>query len=187
MPNKNKNPFAYFITLRTYNTWVHGDSRGSVDPNNNIYGTKKISPILALANHMRAIAKEEPFAFSAEQKNTVLNSSMSTCEYNHWNLFAAHIRSNHAHFIIQTDTPVQKVMGKIKCYGTKALKTAHQELSHRQNFWAYHGSTVNIWAPEKLFPAMYYVVKAQGEPMALYYNKKYYDPADEAIYEAYFI
>ena len=38
-----------------------------------------------------------------------------------------------------------------------------------------------IWAPEFSFPALYYVVEEQGEPMALYYDKKFYDQFDREL------
>ena len=32
-------PLAYLITFRTYGTWLHGDARGSVDREHNVFGT----------------------------------------------------------------------------------------------------------------------------------------------------
>ncbi|MGH9840991.1 MAG: hypothetical protein ACREEM_19730 [Blastocatellia bacterium] len=32
-------PLAYLITFRCYGTWLHGDERGSVDRDHNIYRT----------------------------------------------------------------------------------------------------------------------------------------------------
>ena len=169
---QNKNPFAYFITIRTYKTWLHGDARGSVDLKNNTYGEEKISSMPALLNYMQYCAKETPLLFDEQHRNTMLNSILETAKYNAWYLFAAHVRTNHIHIVIRGDISAEKMMGKIKCFGTKALKGHHSELKNRENFWTRHGSTVNIWSAEKLFPTLYYVVKKQGKPMALYYDKK---------------
>jgi len=37
-------PLAYFLTLRTYGTWLHGDERGSVDAKHNCYNTPYTAP-----------------------------------------------------------------------------------------------------------------------------------------------
>jgi hypothetical protein len=37
-------PLAYFIMFRSYGTWLHGDSRGSVDRLHNTYGTPRLPP-----------------------------------------------------------------------------------------------------------------------------------------------
>ena len=36
--NNHPTPLAYFITLRAYGTWLHGDPRGSVNRTRNRYG-----------------------------------------------------------------------------------------------------------------------------------------------------
>jgi len=38
MWNDTEIPLAVFFTFRTYGTWLHGDERGSIDRNNNLYG-----------------------------------------------------------------------------------------------------------------------------------------------------
>ncbi len=37
----NEFPLAYLISFRCYGTWVHGDTRRSVDRKQNAYGTPK--------------------------------------------------------------------------------------------------------------------------------------------------
>ena len=44
MWNNTDAPIAYFISFRTYGTWLHGDERGSIDLHNNIYGNPKNAP-----------------------------------------------------------------------------------------------------------------------------------------------
>jgi len=41
-------PLGYLITCRTYGTWLHGDARGSVDRDHNVYGTPMRDPNSAL-------------------------------------------------------------------------------------------------------------------------------------------
>jgi hypothetical protein len=40
--NADRVPLAYLITFRAYGTWLHGDSRGSVDRFHNRYGVPLI-------------------------------------------------------------------------------------------------------------------------------------------------
>jgi hypothetical protein len=40
--NPDRVPLAYLITFRAYGTWLHGDSRGSVDRFHNRYGAPLI-------------------------------------------------------------------------------------------------------------------------------------------------
>jgi hypothetical protein len=37
MWNDTDTPLAYFISFRTYGTWLHGDKRGSIDRFHNAY------------------------------------------------------------------------------------------------------------------------------------------------------
>jgi hypothetical protein len=43
MWNDTDIPLAVFFTFRCYGTWLHGDERGSVDRNNNAYGSPRIA------------------------------------------------------------------------------------------------------------------------------------------------
>ena len=185
--NKNTEAFAYFITCRTYGTWLHGDQRFSTSRINNQFGKPFITPWQPLHDEMHSKLSEPIFILNSQQyRQTVLESLIDTCQYNHWKLYAAHVRENHVHIVLQADADKEKTMRKLKCYATKYLKKNHPALIDRMHFWSRHGSTINIWAPEKLFPVLYYVIKQQGTPVSLYFNPKYYDPQDEAIYEAYF-
>ena len=182
----NKLAWAYLITFRAYNSWSHGDKRTSVDSKNNVVGKPRIAPNAALHRAMKSSALESELILNAAQRETVLKSIIDTCQYNHWTLFAAHVRTNHIHIVLQSNKSAEQTMGKIKCYATRDLKKHHVELSTRNAFWGYHGSTDNIWGPEELFQRLYYTVVEQGKPMALWYDKKVYDAYDIELYKAYF-
>jgi REP element-mobilizing transposase RayT len=82
-------------------------------------------------------------------------------------MFAAHIRSNHAHFVVQAADSPEKVMSSFKSYSSRALTKAGLETTDRRR-WTRHGSTRYLWNDEELRAAIRYVVQEQGEPMALY-------------------
>jgi hypothetical protein len=44
MWNDTDTPLAYFISFRTYGTWLHGDKRGSIDRFQNRYRSPYIRP-----------------------------------------------------------------------------------------------------------------------------------------------
>src|SRR5712671_5216228 len=44
MWNDTDTPLAYFISFRTYGTWLHGDKRGSIDRFHNRYRSPYIPP-----------------------------------------------------------------------------------------------------------------------------------------------
>jgi hypothetical protein len=44
MWNDTDTPLAYFISFRTYGTWLHGDERSSTDRFHNQYGSPFIPP-----------------------------------------------------------------------------------------------------------------------------------------------
>jgi REP element-mobilizing transposase RayT len=185
IPMKTSAAFAYFLTFRTYGTWLHGDERGSVSFKNNQFKQPLITPHKNLRKHMQSMMCEPALQFSTVQRQTVLQSIIQTCQYNHWILYAVHVRMEHVHLVLQSSSTKEDTQKIIKCYATKELKKHHSELSQRSHFWSRQGSTRNIWSPESLFPALHYVIKQQGEPMALFYDKKYYDLRDEQLYEVY--
>ncbi len=65
-------PLAYFITFRTYGTWLPGDERGTVDVDNNAYG----SPVRAGSELQETTAQSrlrhdsaEPDSWSARRSH----------------------------------------------------------------------------------------------------------------------
>lgn len=177
--------YAFLLTIRTYSTWHHGDVRGSVDSKHNRIGTPMIKASTNFANAMKSVSREPPFTMQENYRETVLQSIIETCRYNHRHLLAAHVRVEHVHLVVRSEISKEKTTGKIKCFSTHALKKQHPELMQRKNFWSYHGSMKNIWVPESIFPALYYVVKKQGNPMSLYYDKNFYHYFDEQLYECF--
>ena len=175
-------PFAYFLTFRTYATYLHGDERTTVNPRRNQYSTLKLKCNPKLHQAMELKCSETPLILSLPQCYTVLNSLRKTADYFCWEVFAAHVRTNHVHIILHANISKEKTMMKLKAYATQALKKEHNALADRKNFWTKHGSTRNIWSAEKAFPALYYVVEQQGASMALYYNEAMYEAYDPKLY-----
>jgi REP element-mobilizing transposase RayT len=102
----------------------------------------------------------------AVQRATVLASIRQVCEQRGWWLFAAHVRVNHVHVVVQAGDPPEKVMNDFKVYASRRLNLIELDASPRKR-WARHGSTRYIWTQEQLDRAIHYVLHEQGEPMAI--------------------
>src|SRR3990167_7225564 len=124
-----QNPdYAYFITFRTYGTWLHGDERGSTSRKRNRFNTPMITAWAPLKNVMMTSMCETEFTLSNAYSNTVLKALIETCQYNMWKLYAAHVRKTHLHIVLSASLNKEKTLATLKCYATKALKKQHSEL-----------------------------------------------------------
>ena len=183
MIQKHNTPWAYFLTFRTYATFLHGDSRLSVDKRHNIFGTDKIPHKPNLLHIMKKQCAEAEFILTNKQQEIVLTSICKTSAYFNWSLIAAHVRTNHIHALVRSTINKEKTLAKLKAYATQALKTEFPELHSRKKFWSTHGSTKLIWHEEAVFPVMHYIIAEQGKPTALYYDEKLYASFDPKLYE----
>ena len=64
-------PLAYLITFRSYGTWLHGDSRGSVDRFHNRYGTPRLPPNDRWRKYNRDLLKHLPVKLRNRQRAVV--------------------------------------------------------------------------------------------------------------------
>ena len=81
MWNDTEEPLAYFITFRTYGTWLHGDERGSTDRSNNVYGEPFIAPSTEWERYNRRSLRSEPFILNAACRNVVEKAIREVCEH----------------------------------------------------------------------------------------------------------
>ncbi len=102
MWNDTDTPLAYFITFRSYGTWLHGDERGSTDRHNNIYGTPHIPANKNWNDHNRKSLAGAPLKLSAIQRKTVEAAIRETCTIRSWSLLAISVRTNHVHTVVST-------------------------------------------------------------------------------------
>jgi hypothetical protein len=69
--NDDNKVLAYFITFRTYGSWLHGDSRGSVDRFHNVYGTPRLPPNKLREKYIRSRMKRPPARLTLKQRRVV--------------------------------------------------------------------------------------------------------------------
>jgi len=113
---------------------------------------------------------QEPYELDHIRRQIVLDSIRQHCTYRAWTLLAVHVRSNHAHIVIDAPEPPEKVLIELKSYASRALNLAGLDSpDHRR--WTRHGSTRYLWKPDQIKAAIAYVVDSQGDPMATYVNE----------------
>ena len=166
-----KRPAAYFITFTTYCTWLHGNEKTSVHVKNNQFLTPKIKHHPLLLQSMQKKLKHHPFILTSSDRKIVLQQLIETCDFCQWELYAAHVRTNHVHIVIEAADFAEHMMTKIKAYASRRLNKIYGDTIKK--FWSRHGSTRYIWSREFLFPAMKYVIEEQGKKMACFHQPWY--------------
>jgi hypothetical protein len=71
MWNNTDIPLAVFCTFRCYGTWLHGDERGSVDRNNNSYGSPRIPVNRNWQKHSEELLLHPPVTLDPASRRSV--------------------------------------------------------------------------------------------------------------------
>ncbi|MGB2987000.1 MAG: hypothetical protein WBE26_14095 [Phycisphaerae bacterium] len=93
-------PVGFLITWTCYGTWLYGDERGSVDGENNAYGTPYIPPDKRRIAGLRRRMGHPPFRLTKAARELVTKTIEEHCRYRGWELLAVNARSNHVHVVI---------------------------------------------------------------------------------------
>jgi REP element-mobilizing transposase RayT len=113
--------------------------------------------------HLREPANTIP----AEQREIVLQSIREVCTHRGWTLHAVHVRSTHVHVVVDGEVRPEAMMNAFKAYASRALNHSGVDGGSTTR-WARHGSTRWLWDKIHVNAAVEYVVKGQGEPMAVF-------------------
>ena len=130
----------YFITVACYGKHLHGDERGIVDRHRNVPGRP-----FAEAGPQRRAAKVEQmdqlrYCLDQDRRATVLGALREVCLHRSWNLFAAHVRTNHVHVVVEGDVRPEMMMNAFKSYASRGLNRLGSDMPGRKR-WARRGST----------------------------------------------
>jgi hypothetical protein len=93
-------PLAYFITFRTYGTWLHGDERGSTDRYANGFGAPQLAPNAVRESWARRKMRAQPVALDDQRRRLVAAALVEACERRAWVLMALAVQSNHVHVVV---------------------------------------------------------------------------------------
>lgn len=153
-------PLAYFITFRTYGTWMHGDTRTSIDRHHNVPGEPPIEPDEQLEAESARRMKHPSVELSQAAREIVSRTIAEVCGHRGWTLRATNVRTNHVHVVVSaTETP-EKIMTDLKAWSTRRLRESDVLIGGR--VWSKHGSTRYIWNRNDVADACKYVTEMQS-------------------------
>ena len=161
----NEYPLAYFITLRTYGTWLHGDERKSVDRHSkNLYGTDRIEldPMFSVKMEQNMSAKA--FLLDGPRRATVEIGIQDVCSIREYSLQALNVRTNHVHLVVSACVEPDRLMSAFKANATRELRKAGLA-GDNQKVWSRGGSTRYLWKPRSVNLAKDYTLNQQGNDL----------------------
>ncbi|MBI3693620.1 MAG: transposase [Acidobacteria bacterium] len=158
---------TYLTTLACYGCRLHGDESGSVDRGHNLHRNRLLE-----ADRKRKAAEQRcmdqpPYSLDTARQAAVLRALEEVCTYRGWTLWAAHVRTNHVHAVVQADARPEKIMNDSKSYASRLLNRIKVDEMGRKR-WARHGSTGWLWKGDHVSAASRYVLDEQGERMATF-------------------
>jgi len=110
---------------------------------------------------------QPPYNMDRIRREAVLAAVVERCSDCHWNLRAAHVRTNHVHIVVDAGVQPERIMNDIKSYASRSLNRLELDSPTRKR-WARHGSTRWLWKTESVSAAIRYVVDQQGSPMSVF-------------------
>ena len=159
----NEFPLAYLITIRTFGTWLHGDSRGSVDRHGkNFYGTPRIEPNDELARLMKEEMSGPPFILSEAQRLAVHLEIQDVCIRRSYTLRALNVRTNHLHAVVSAQIKPERIIVAFKSNATRALREQGL-VDISVQVWSRGKSRRYLWKPRSVALAIDYTLNQQGD------------------------
>lgn len=155
-------PVGYFLTFRSYGTWLHGDARGSMDrKGHHIPGTPKISSDPARIQFEYNQLKQPPVRFTSSQRKSINSTINNVCNFQNWKNHALNVRTEHIHVVVSSSRSAEFVMNTFKTWCTRKMREEGLWISEHSP-WSRHGSTRYLWDEKALHRASVYVMDGQG-------------------------
>ncbi len=153
---------VYLLTFNCYGSRLPGDERGWVERPRGEQRGGYHDPNPGLNRYCRGVMKHEPYLLDLPKANIVLHAIREVCRFREWDLIAAHVRTTHAHVVVDRLQNVDRAVVDFKTYASRALGTDARKR------WARGGSTRPLSTPQAVSDAIEYIVDRQGEPMAVF-------------------
>ena len=165
---ENAFPLAYLITFRTFGTWLHGDSRGSVKRDGlNRYGTMRIETNPHFETWARDEMRQGIITLNDTMRVVVDSAIRDACERRGFGLPALNVRTNHAHVVVSAALKPERIADALKANATRMLRN-HGLVAADQKVWSRGRSRRYLWKPRHVQAAIEYTVNGQGdEPFVL--------------------
>jgi REP element-mobilizing transposase RayT len=156
----------YLITWVCYGAWLPGQC-GIVPRTRNRFGAPLPQPDARKEEQSRSRMRQDHYLLDSVRRQVVLKSLLEVCTRRAWALLAAHIRTNHVHLVVMANCKPDLVLNTMKSYSSRGLNQSALDSPDRRR-WARHGSTRYLWTGDAVRAAIQYVVREQGEAMAVY-------------------
>jgi REP element-mobilizing transposase RayT len=153
-------PLACFITFTTHGTWLHGDERGSVDENHNIYGRPYAAENRLRKGRNIEQLKSPEYLLTSEARSVVDAAIREMCIHRGWDIRALNVRSNHVHMVVRGEVDPIKVMNDSKARATRKLREAGLA-GQEQRVWTRRGSMRKLFTPDAVSNAVNYTLHGQ--------------------------
>ncbi len=140
---------------------------GAVLRTQNHYGAPLPEADARIEVRARSRMTQDCYLLDEVRRQLVLASLQNVCSGRGWILLAAHVRTNHVHAVVTANCKPEQVMIAMKAYSSHALNVCALDDPGRRR-WARHGSTRYLWTEDDVRAAVEYVVREQGEPMAVF-------------------
>jgi REP element-mobilizing transposase RayT len=163
-------PITYLLTFTCYGTRLHGEGQ-TVDRDYYLPATPFAGTDPKRASMEQRDMDQGPYELDAGRRDAVLGAIREVCRDRDWPLFAAHVRRHHVHIVVQARTSREAVLNTFKAYASRRLSSHGFDDPFRKR-WTRHGSTRYIWKEEDLEAVIRYVLKEQGEPMAVFWVER---------------
>ena len=164
MWNDTDTPLAYFISFRTYGTWLHGDKRGSIDRFHNRYRSPYLPPNKKWHHYNQQQLKTKPLILEARQRASIDPAIRETCKIRRWPLLAFNVRTNHVHTVVSANRKPELVLNAFKANATRQLREDGL-WCHPFSPWADNGSKKRLWNERSVTRAIEYVLYGQGDDL----------------------
>ena len=165
MWNDTDTPLAYFISFRSYGTWLHGDKRGSIDRFNNRYRSPYIPTNKNWQNDNQQRLKAKPLILKARHRKSIEVAIRETCNIRKWFLHALNVRTNHVHTVVSaSQKKAGLVLNALKANATRQMRQ-DGVWCHSFSPWADNGSKRRLWNEQSVAKAIDYVLNGQGDEL----------------------
>lgn len=155
-------PIGYLLTWTCYGTWLHGDTRGSVDDEHNHFNTPRLPPHPGRLRAEHAALKHESVTLTDPMRRVVRDALVDHCAVRGVLFQAMSVRTNHVHLVTTAgQSPPGELLARFKARATRVLREANLARADA-NLWTRHGSTRYLWDSADLAAAKRYVLERQG-------------------------
>jgi REP element-mobilizing transposase RayT len=164
MWNDTDTPLAYFLSFRSYGTWLHGDKRGSVDRFHNRYESPRLPENSRWYNHNQKALRTHPLILGPNERRVIKEAIRETCGIRKWSLTALNVRTNHVHAVVTAHVDPEIVLNAFKANATRKLREGKLWL-HAFSPWVRKGSKRRLWNERSVARAIDYVLYGQGDQL----------------------